>query len=245
MISAIHQHESTSAYLCFLPLKLPSHLLPYPTPLDGHRALALHHTENSHWPSCQGYGFSSGHVWMWELHYKESFWTVVLEKTLVSPLNCKEIQPVHSKGNQSWLFIGRTDAEAEAPKLWPDAKNWLFLMEKTLMLGKTEGRMRKGWQKMRWLDITDLIDMSLSNSGSWWWTGKPGLLQSMEPQRVGHDWVTELNWTDLFYIWWSVCFNTSLSSHPTLSFPHCDQKALLYVCVSFAALQMGSLVPSF
>ena len=81
----------------------------------------------------QGYGFSSGHVWMWELHYKESwalknwcFWTVVLEKTLESPLDCKEIQPVHPKGNQAWIFIGRTDAEAETPILWPlDEKNWL------------------------------------------------------------------------------------------------------------------------
>ena len=84
--------------------------------------------------SGQGYGFSSGQVWMWELDYKESwapkkwcFWTVVLEKTLASPLDCKEIQPVHPKGNQSWIFIGRTDAEAETPILWPlDAKNWLI-----------------------------------------------------------------------------------------------------------------------
>ena len=73
-------------------------------------------------PSSQGYGFSSGHVWMWELDYKESwapknwcFWTVVLEKTLESPLDCKEMQPVHPKGDQSWVFIGRTDAEAETP----------------------------------------------------------------------------------------------------------------------------------
>ena len=85
-------------------------------------------------PSCQSYGFSSSHVWMWELDHKESsvlknwcFWTVVLEKTLESPLDCKEIQPVHPKGNQSWIFIGRTDAEDEAPILWPpDAKNWLI-----------------------------------------------------------------------------------------------------------------------
>ena len=85
-------------------------------------------------PSSQGYGFSSGHVWMWELHYKESwapknwcFWTVVLEKTLESPLKCKEIQPVHPKGNQSWVFIGRTDVEAETPIFWPhDAKSWLI-----------------------------------------------------------------------------------------------------------------------
>ena len=81
----------------------------------------------------QGYIFSSGHLWMWELDYKESwapnnwcFWTVVLEKTFDSPLDCKEIQPVHPKGDQSWVFIGRTDVEAETPRLWPsDAKCWL------------------------------------------------------------------------------------------------------------------------
>ena len=85
-------------------------------------------------PSSQGYGFSSGHVWMWEFYHKENwapknwcFWTVVLEKTFESPLDCKEIQPVHPKGNQSWIFIGRIDAEAETPILWlPAAKNWLI-----------------------------------------------------------------------------------------------------------------------
>ena len=85
-------------------------------------------------PSSQSYGCSSGHVWMWELDYKESwvlkngcFWTVVFEKTLESPLDCKEIQPVHHKGNQSWIVIGRIDVEAETAKLWPpDAKNWLI-----------------------------------------------------------------------------------------------------------------------
>ena len=84
--------------------------------------------------SSQSYGCFSSHVWMWELDYKESWapknwclWTVVLEKTLESPLDCKEIQPVHPKWNQSWIFIGRTDAEVEAPILWPpDAKNWLI-----------------------------------------------------------------------------------------------------------------------
>ena len=84
--------------------------------------------------SSQGYGFSSGHVWMWELDYKESwvpknwcFWTVVLEKTFERPLDCKEIPPVHPKGDQSWVFIGRTDVEAETPILWsPDAKSWLI-----------------------------------------------------------------------------------------------------------------------
>ena len=85
-------------------------------------------------PSSLSYGFSSSYVWMWELDYKESwvskdwcFWTVVLEKTLESPLDSEEIQPVHPKGDQSWVFIGRTDAEAETPILWPpDAKNWLI-----------------------------------------------------------------------------------------------------------------------
>ena len=85
-------------------------------------------------PVCQIFGFSSSHAWMWELDYKESWvqknrclWTVVLEKTLESPLDCKEIQPVHPKGNQSWIFIGRSDAEAESPILWsPDVKSWLI-----------------------------------------------------------------------------------------------------------------------
>ena len=81
---------------------------------------------------------------------------MVLEKTLESPLDCKEIQPVHPKGDQSWVFIGRTDAETETPILWPSNG-------KTLMLGKIEGRRRRGRQRMRWLDgITDLVDMSLS-----------------------------------------------------------------------------------
>ena len=87
-----------------------------------------------HSPSSQSYGFPRGHVWMWELDYKESwvlknwcFWTVLLKKTLKSPLDCKEIEPVHPKGNQSWIFIGRTDAQAETLILWPpDVKNWLI-----------------------------------------------------------------------------------------------------------------------
>ena len=89
-------------------------------------------------------------------------WTVVLQKTLVSPLDCKEIKPVNPKGNQSWIFIGRSDAKGEVPILWqPDVKNWLIW--KDLMLGKIEGRRRRGRQRMRWLDgITDSLDMSLS-----------------------------------------------------------------------------------
>ena len=113
--------------------------------------------------------FSSSHVWMWELDCKESWapkiwflWIVVLVKTLESPLDCKGIQQVHSKGNHSWIFIGRTDAEADTPVLWPlDAKNWLI--GKTLMLGKIEGRRKREWQRMRWLDgITISMDTSLS-----------------------------------------------------------------------------------
>ena len=108
-------------------------------------------------PSSQSYGSSSGHVWMWELDHEEGwapnnwcFWTVVLEKTLESPLDCKEIQPVHPKGDQFWVFIGRTDAEAEVPILLPIM--WASdSLEKTLMLRDIEGKRRKGWQRIRWL----------------------------------------------------------------------------------------------
>ena len=119
-------------------------------------------------PSSQSYGFTSSHVWMWELDYKESwavtnwcFWTVVLEKTLESPLDCKEIQPVHPKGDQSWIFIGGTDAEAESPILWPpDAKNWLIWKDWCWERLKVGG---EGDDRMRWLDgIIDSMDMSLS-----------------------------------------------------------------------------------
>ena len=106
---------------------------------------------------------------MWELDHKESralkswwFWTVALKKTLVSPLDCKQIKPDNPKENQSWIFIGRTDAEAETLVLWLLMRKTDSL-EKTLMLGKIEGRKRKGWQRTRWLDgITDLMDMNLS-----------------------------------------------------------------------------------
>ena len=148
--------------------------------------------------SSQGFGFSSSHVWMWELDHKESwalknwcFWTVVLEKTLEAPLDCKEIQPVHPKGDQPWVFIGRTDVETETPILWPpDVKDWLI--EKDLRVGKIEGGRRSGRQRMRWLNgITNSMAWVWTSSGSLWWTGKPGMLQSMGLQRVGYDWVTE------------------------------------------------------
>ena len=113
--------------------------------------------------------FSSGHVWMWELDCEAiwvsknwCFWTVVLEKTLESPLEGKKIKPVNPKWNQSWIFVGGTDAEAETLILWPpDVKDWLI--GKDPDLGKIEGRRRRGWQRTRWLDgITDLMDMSLN-----------------------------------------------------------------------------------
>ena len=150
--------------------------------------------------SSQGYGFSSGHVWMWELDYEESwapknwcFWTVVLEKTLVSPLNCKEIQPVHPKGDRSWVFIGRTDAEAETPILCPShAKSRLIGKDPDAGLGaggEGDDRGRDDWMASltRWMWVW-------VNSGSWWWTGRPGVLWFTGLQRVGHNWVTELNW---------------------------------------------------
>ena len=108
-----------------------------------------HHFANKG-SSSHGYGFSCGHVWMWELDCEEGWvpknwylWTVVLEKTLESPLNCKVIQPVHPKGNQSWVFIGRTDVEAETPILWPpDAKSWLICKDPDA--GKDWGQEEKG-----------------------------------------------------------------------------------------------------
>ena len=153
--------------------------------------------------SSQGYGFSSSHGWMWELDYKESwaqnwcFWIVVLEKTLESPLDCKEIQPVHPKGDQCWVFTGGTDAEAETPILWPpDAKNWLNAKDpdagKILKEGG-EGDNR-GWDG--WIASLTRWTWVWVDSGSWWWTGKPGVLWSMGLQRVGHDWATGLNWTE-------------------------------------------------
>ena len=155
--------------------------------------------------SSQSYGFSSSHVWMWELDYKESwaqrnwcFWTVMLEKTVDSPLDNKEIKPVHPKGNQSWIFIGRTDAESEAPVLG-------HLMRRTDSLenlcwarlkagGEWDDRSWDGWLEspIRWTWVW-------ANSENWWWTRRSGVLQSMGSQRVGHDWATELNWAQVSF----------------------------------------------
>ena len=150
-------------------------------------------------PSSQGYGFSSGHVWMWELDYKESwalknwcFWTVMLEKTLESPLDCKEIQPILPKGDQSWVFIGRTDVEAETPILWPPlVKSWLI--GKDPDAGKDWGQEEKGTteEMVGWHHWPTRWTWVWVNSRGWWWTGRPGVLQFMGSQRVRHDWATE------------------------------------------------------
>ena len=128
-------------------------------------------------PSSQSYDFSSGHVWMWELDHKEGwvlknwcFWTVVLEKTLESPLDSKKIQPVHPKGNQPWISLEGLMLKLRA--------GW-------------EGGSR-GWDG--WMTSPTRWTWVWVNSGSWWWTERPGVLRFMGSQRVGHDWVTELNW---------------------------------------------------
>ena len=123
------------------------------------------------------------------------FWTVVLEKTLENPLDFKEIQPVLPKGNQSWVFIGRTDAEAETLVLWPlDGKSWLIWKDPDA--GKDWGQRGEGddsgWDG--WMASSTQGTWLWDNSRSWWWTGKPGVLQSMGLHRVWHDWATELNW---------------------------------------------------
>jgi len=150
-------------------------------------------------PSSQSYGFSSGHVWMWELDYKESwepktwcFWTVVLGKTLESPTDCKEVQPVHPKGNQSWIFGLMLKLKLQS---FGHLMRRTDLLEKTLMLGKIEGgrrrgRERRGWDG--WMASPTQWMWVWVNSGSWRWTGRPGVLQSMGSQS--QTWLS--NWTD-------------------------------------------------
>ena len=170
-------------------------------------------------PSSQSYGFSSSYIWMRELDHRESwapkswcFWTVVLEKTLENPLDCKEVKPVKPKGNQSWIFIGRTDAEVETAIIWtPDEKKWLT--GKDPEVRKVEGGRKRRRQRMRWLDdITDTTDMSLRkllgivNGKETWRAAVHGIA------KVGHVWVTDLNWTNeticvaqetvLSALWW-------------------------------------------
>ena len=180
-------------------MKLKETLTPWKESYDlprQHIKKQRHHFVNKG-PSSQCCGFSSGHVWMWELDYKESwalknwcFWTMVLEKTLESPLDSWEIQPVHPKGNQSWVFTGRTDVEAETPILWPPhAKSWFIWKDPDV--GKDWGKEEKGTKEdemarwHHWLSGHE-VEQTLEDSL------EPGMLQSIGSQRVGHDWATEL-----------------------------------------------------
>ena len=151
--------------------------------------------------SSQSYGFSSSHVWMWELDHKESwalkngyFWAVVLEKTLESLLDCKQIKPVNPKGNQSWIFTGKTDDEAEAPTLatwWKELTHWKRSWCWEWLKAGGEGDDR-GWDG--WMASPSPWTWVWVNSGSWWWTVRPGVLQSMgrKDRRQLRDW-TELS----------------------------------------------------
>ena len=151
--------------------------------------------------SRESYGFSSGHVWMWKLDYKQSwapknwcFWTVVLEKTLESPLDCKKIQPVHPKGDQSLIFIGRTDAEAETPILWPpDAKNWLIWKDPDA--GKDWRQEEKGTTEIGIAGWHHQLKVWVwVSSRSWWWQGS---LECCSPLgRKESDTSDRLNWTE-------------------------------------------------
>ena len=152
---------------------------------------------------------------MWELDCEESwerknwcFWTVVLEKTLESPLDCKEIQPILSKGDQSWVFFGRNDAKAETPVLWPPHAKMTHWERPWCWEGMGAGRSGddRGWDG--WMASLTRWTWVWVNSGSWRWTGRPGMLWFMGSQRVGHDRATELNWIYMELLWFYMyCLN--------------------------------------
>ena len=188
--------------------------------------------------SSQGYSFSSGHVWMRELDYKGSwvpknwcFWTVVLKQTLESPLDCKEIQPVHPNesvlnihwGDWCWSWNSNTLAT------WCEELTHLkrpWFRERLRAGGEGDNRGWDGWMaslsQWTWVWV---------NSGSWWWTGRPGMLQSMGSQRVGHDWLTKLNWTDWGFVEWRVNgFMSFVRYWPLTGISFLQENACVLIC---------------
>ena len=170
---------------------------------------------------CEGWTIKKAELKNW------CFWSVVLEKTLESPLNCKEIQPANPKGNQSPNIHRKDWAEAEAAILWPpDAKNWLL------------GKRLWWWERLRaggggdnrewdsWMTLTTQWTWVWVSSRSWWWTGKPGMLQSMGSQRVVHDWMTELKWKNFKFMLIGLSslnssgYTLSLSNSSLVNTPH-------------------------
>ena len=161
---------------------------------------------------------------MWELDCEEGwvpkkwcFWTVVLEKTLESPLDCKEIQPVHSEGDEPWDFFGRNDAKAETPVLWPPH-------EKSWFTGKDSDAGRNWWQEEKGTTEDEMVGWHhlLNGRGcggimSWWWTGRPGVLQFMESQSIGHDWATGLLWSDAIILHLSCFPGSYVVLYPTFA----------------------------
>ena len=184
-------------------------------------------------PSSQSYGFSSSHVWMWGLDHKESwvlknwcFWIVVLEKTLESLLVFEEIKPDNPKGNQSWISIEKTDGEAKAPILWPpDVRNWL--------IGKDPDAGKD------WIASPTQWTWAWASPGLWWWTGKPGKLQSMGSHTVRHDWALEPNWTKVRH---SFSFKDQVSfsfvAAVTIHSDFGDRENKIYHCFHFFLIDL-------